>query len=56
MLGGLDGDERQMLMTMIRHFVDKLNEERALTAELQGKLATCRERISLLETAAYGLF
>jgi hypothetical protein len=56
MLGGIDGDERQMLMTMIRHFVERLNEERLLTAELQGKLATCRERIALLETAAYGLF
>jgi hypothetical protein len=56
MLGGLDGDERTMLMSMIQHFVAKLNEERAAKADVEKKLAACRERISLLETAAYGLF
>lgn len=55
-LGNLDDDERTMFQSLIAHFVNRLNDERRLSAELTRKLAACEERISLLEAAAYGLF
>lgn len=55
MLGGIDHDERMMLQSMIHHFVLKLNEERAKSADLTRQLECERERIKLLEAAAYGL-
>lgn len=55
-LGGLDSDERSMFQAMISHFVLKLNEERARTADLTRQLECANERISLLEMQAYGLF
>ena len=55
-LGGVDGDERVMLNTLIAHFASKLNEERGRNADLVRQLECLRERIQLLEAAAYGLF
>lgn len=55
-LGGLSGDEREMFQTLLAHFVNRLNDERRLTAELRDKLEAADERISLLEMQAYGLF
>lgn len=55
-LGGMDNDERSMFQSLIAHFVNRLNDERRLTAELRDKLEAADERISLLEAAAFGLF
>lgn len=55
-LGGLDSDERGMLHDLINVFVQKLNAERRLTADLSLQLERERERIKLLEAAAYGHF
>lgn len=55
-LGGMDNDERSMFQSLIAHFVNRLNDERRLTAELRDKLEAADERISLLEMQAYGLF
>lgn len=53
---GLDSDEREMLHDLINVFVQKLNTERRLTADLSRQLECERERIRLLEAAAYGYF
>lgn len=53
-LGGLDDDERTMFQTMVAHFVNKLNEERERSAKLSRQLESMRERVQLLEAAAYG--
>lgn len=55
-LGGLDGDERGMLHDLINVFIEKLNTERRLTADLSRQLDAANERIQLLEVAAYGYF
>jgi len=55
-LGGLDDDERAMLHDLVNTFVMKLNIERRLTADLTRQLEAAKERIELLEAAAYGLF
>jgi hypothetical protein len=55
-LGGVDGDERVMLNTLIAHFATKLNDERGRNADLVRQMECLRERIALLEAAAYGLF
>lgn len=55
-LGGLDPDERGMLHDLINVFVQKLNTERRLTADLSRQLDAANERIQLLEAAAYGYF
>jgi hypothetical protein len=53
-LGGLDDDERTMFQTLIHHFALKLQEERAKNADLTRQLECERERIKLMECAAYG--
>lgn len=55
-LGGLDDDERTMYTSMVHHFAMRLNEERAHSADLVRQIECLRERISLLECAAYGAF
>jgi len=55
-LGGLDGEEREMLHNLVVHFVNALNDERAKNMKLTNEVATMRERIQVLEAAAYGLF
>jgi hypothetical protein len=55
-LGGMDHDERGMLHDLVNVFVMKLNTERRLTADLSRELEAAKERIKLLEAAAYGLF
>jgi len=56
MLGGLEGDEREQLQQLICHFVNRLNEERALSADLARRLAVAEQRVSFLEAAHYGFF
>lgn len=53
---GLDNDERSMLHDLINTFIEKLNTERRLTADLSRQLEAANERMKLLEAAAYGLF
>jgi hypothetical protein len=53
-LGGLDVDEREMLQMMILHYVQALNAERSKSADLTRRLECERERVALLEVAAYG--
>jgi hypothetical protein len=55
-LDSLGPDERAMFQDLLVHFVNALNVERRLTADLTRQLETLRERIQLLEAAAYGLF
>lgn len=54
-LGGIDDDERALFSGMILHFVQALNAERNRTADLTRELDCMRERVQLLEAAAYGL-
>jgi hypothetical protein len=53
---GIDPDERGMLHDLINTFIEKLNTERRLTADLSRRLEAANERIQLLEAAAYGAF
>jgi hypothetical protein len=53
---GMDGDEREMLHDLINVFIEKLNVERKRNEDLVREVATMRERVQLLEAAAYGLF
>jgi hypothetical protein len=53
---GIDPDERGMLHDMINMFIDKLHVERRLNADLVRELEAARERLALLEAAAYGAF
>jgi hypothetical protein len=55
-LGGMDSDERGMMLDLVNTFVMKLNVERRLTEDLTRQLDAANERIKLLEAAAYGLF
>ena len=55
-LGGLDHDERGMLHDLILTFVQKCNALQRLNDDLTRQLEAERERIRLLEAAAYGLF
>ena len=55
-LGGMDEDERQTFLTLVHHFALKLQEERQHSADLTRQLDCARERLELLEAAAYGLF
>lgn len=55
-LGGVDNDERAMLHDLIGVLVDRLNVHRRLNDDLTRQLEGERERIRLLEAAAYGLF
>lgn len=53
---GLDDDERGMLHDLILTFVQKCNALQRLNDDLTRQLESERERIKLLEAAAYGLF
>jgi hypothetical protein len=55
-LGGLDDGERQMLHDLVLTFVQKCNALQRLNDDLTRQLEGERERIRLLEAAAYGLF
>lgn len=53
---GMDSDEREMLHDLINVLLEKLNVQRRLTEDLSRQLEGERERIRLLEAAAYGYF
>jgi hypothetical protein len=53
-MGGVNDDDRHMYETLVNHFALRLQEERARTADLTRQLDCMRERISILETRAYG--
>jgi hypothetical protein len=53
-MGGVNDDERHMYETLVNHFALRLHEERSKTADLTRQLDCMRERISILETGAYG--
>jgi hypothetical protein len=52
---GIDPDERGMLHDLINVFVQKLNTERRLTADLSRELEAAKERLAVLEAVHYGV-
>lgn len=52
---GLDPDERGMLHDLINTFIEKLNVERRLTADLSRQLEAANERLRLLDALHYGV-
>lgn len=53
---GLDPDERGMLHDLINTFIEKLNTERRLNADLSRRLEAAEQRLALLDAAHYGAF
>jgi hypothetical protein len=51
---GLEPDERAMLHDLINTFIEKLNVERRLTADLSRQLEAANERLRLLDALHYG--
>lgn len=52
---GLDDEEYALLQQIIRHYAIALHEARGKIVDLTRQLECERERIALLEVAAYGL-
>lgn len=50
----LESEDFQMMESIIRHFSLQVQVERQRVHDLRNQLATARERIALLESAAYG--
>lgn len=55
-MGTVDSDERQMYLDLVSSFVNRLNGERAISAELRRKLEAAEQRLELLEATCYGLW